>query len=192
MLNKFLKKNRLSMDKIIDLDLRSLYIMQTPDRSYDHLLFRKGKLDRRIPNSPHAELAHLYYKHGRKWLLNNYKNTRYCYMREHYFGKPHGKMVTRCISVFDSIKTGYLRGKYKDCYIVVLNEPFCNLRYAMGESLDVPQMFAGHHRAGALVALDIYEVPVLIAKSECGFIENKHRGSDVTPAERAKLNKDGY
>jgi hypothetical protein len=188
-LKDFLGKQKLAIDEIRTVDLRNVYVMQTPDKSFDHLLFREGKLDRKLPNSPHAELAQFYYQHGEKWLRKHYRKTRYCYMREHYLGKSPVRICQRVVPVWKSIKEGYLRPGHAGDYIVALEIPFCNSRYKLGEANESPQLFLGHHRAAGLIALERYEVPVLFAIDKCGFVENDYAGSAATPRERQELNK---
>ncbi len=187
---RLLSKQGLVFDGVVEVDLRECYLFQTPDKSVDHLMFSRGNRDNKLTNSPHTELAYCYFEYGREWVVKYYQHTRYCYMREHYLGKPVGGQPSGSMSCFQSIKDyGYLGSKYSDCYILMIFDiSYCNSRYGMSESNDLPQIFAGHHRAAALIALGQYIVQVMAIKNEKGMVNEKHYGSGVTPREREKLN----
>ena len=69
------------------------------------------------------------------------------------------------IHLFDSLREGYLRRGYEEEYIVILNDPFISTRCGLKNIFTFsPEIFIGHHRAGALVALGKYMVKVVIAK----------------------------
>jgi len=146
------------------IDLRECYIQPTPNRSIDHILMRKdGVIDKRMTNAPHTEIARIYYRHGANGLRNKFRKTRYRKMFKH-FGRRKA-VGRRMIGFFESMRHGYRRSKkYKQQYIVVLEEPFANTRYERNIPVLVPEVWSGHHRIGALIALKRYHVDVVIAK----------------------------
>jgi len=144
---------------VIDCDLRGCYIQCTPNRPIDKFLLSPvvGPI---MINSPHYEIFSLYRKNGRKWLKQNYVNTQYCKMASS-LGKTDYPLKIR--KLFSSLKKGYLRKNFKNRYIVVLNEPFAKSRYGRDVEDNVPEIFIGHHRAGALLSLDVFNVKVVLA-----------------------------
>jgi len=155
---KIIDRYGLVPDKFSDLDLRTCYWQNTPNKPVSSLF---GD-DRSMIISPHAEIAKLYYEQGEKAVRKQYKQTDYCKMKE-YFGKGT-KFPSKIVTLFDSVKKGYLRGKYKEEFIVVLMQSFAISRYGREEEDLVPEVWSGHHRVGALLALGRYNVRVLIAK----------------------------
>ena len=159
-----LKKYGLEVKEIKVVDLRKCYMQQRPNAPIDNLLLDKGKVNSLLSNSPHYEISCLYYKKGEKWLRKHYKETRYFTMMIKYFNKRNFYANCSLINFFESMKSGYRRGKYKDDYISVLTVPFANSRYNRDIPNLVPEIFSGHHRAAALLALKRYEVEVIIAR----------------------------
>ncbi|MHA1470264.1 MAG: hypothetical protein ACTSSP_06840 [Candidatus Asgardarchaeia archaeon] len=73
----------------------------------------------------------------------------------------------RKIHLLDSIKEGYLRNGYNNNYIVLLDIPLVVSRYNVKNiSIKSPEVFMGHHRIGALLALGIDRVRVILAEDE--------------------------
>ena len=69
--------------------------------------------------------------------------------------------------LLDSLKKGYLRKGYERDRIVVLNKPFICSRYGIKDTaIPSPEIFMGHHRAGALIAMGQNLVEVIIAKDD--------------------------
>lgn len=145
-------------DKYTTVDLRICFWQNTPNKPVCSLFNH----DRQMIYSPHVKIAQIYYRHGEEELRKRYKDTEYCKMKE-YFGKGN-KFPPRLVSLFDSLKNGYLKGKYKEDYIVLLMQSFAISRYNRDEEDLVPEVFSGHHRIGALLALERYDAKVLIAK----------------------------
>jgi len=158
-----LKKYDIGVKEIKEVDLRNCYMQQRPNSSIGDLLLDKGMVNSFIINSPHYEIACLYYKEGESWLRKHYKDTKYFTMMTKYFDKKNFYVNHTLINFFKSIKGGYRRGKYKNSYISVLLEPFANSRYNRNVPNLVPEIFSGHHRAAALLALKIYKVKVIVA-----------------------------
>jgi hypothetical protein len=150
-----LKKYGLEPVEVRKIDLRNTYTQCTPARPLDDLFGGTGLM----VDSPHLEFAKLYYEHGLKWMKKKYKTTRFCLFRAKLGKRGFSSgMVTLC----NSIKRGYLHGKYSSDYVIVLNTPFCNSRYNLEKDINrVPEIFSGHHRVGALLALEEFFVPVL-------------------------------
>lgn len=168
----YLKKRGFEEVALIQVDLRECYMMQCHARSVDYFMFRKGRPDRHMTQSPHVKLARLYLDKGEKWFRKNFYDTEYCYLREHYANKPR-RPPGNFINLFKSIQQGYRRKGYNN-HIHVLDEPFCNTRYGFKEPNLVPEIYAGNHRVGILIALGKYNVEVLLLKDI---------GSKVAPPE---------
>ncbi len=144
--------------KIIEfkkVDLNSLYCQYIPEVKED---------DRKINKSPHLELSKLYYKHGVDWLERNFKNTKY-YAFQKIISSGKYYVPKKKIRLFDSLKKGYLKNGHEREHVVILNKPFAFTRYGVDISLTLsPEIFIGHHRVGALLALGEREAEVIIAK----------------------------
>lgn len=168
-----MKRYNLGVVKIKEIDLNKIYSQYVP--GYDKNNFS-------MITSPHYELAKLYYKNGDKWLRNNFYKTSYFILKGG--GTDKNVIISKkVIFLFNSIKEGYLRGPHKTNYIVVLNKPFIESRYNVKNiKLSSPEVFMGHHRIGALLALGINRAKVVIAKDntpgicECyGKIHNVYK-----------------
>lgn len=160
---KFLSIYGLKKKKICKIDLRNVYLQQRPNAEIDDLLYRNGYVDRKMGNSPHCEFARLYVKKGEKWLLLNYKNTRY-YVMQCRFKKCNIGSIKRFITLCKSINKGYLKGMYKRQHPILLDIPFAGTRYGRDVTLLSPEVFSGHHRIGILIALKVYFAKVIVAK----------------------------
>jgi hypothetical protein len=135
----------------------------------NYFFIKNGILDTRMIFSPHYTMAKLYFKNGEEWLKKNYKDTDYYYMRTK-FQNYNDINIDKFINLYESIKNGYLVGKYKDHYPVILEQPFAKTRYNREVPVSGYEVFSGHHRIGILLALEINNGPVLIA-------EDLHHGS---------------
>lgn len=140
-------------------DLRTCYSQNTPNRSMKPFYKNNNLL---MINSPHFDFATCYFKKGLNWLMKNYLKTSYCRMRNLLKGTE--KFPFKFVKLCESIKNGYLRKRHKRDWIIMFEEPFAKSRYSRNVSNDVPEIWSGHHRAGALMALNIYIVPIIIAK----------------------------
>jgi len=163
----FLTQHGLKLIEIKKMDLRDCYTQHVPDRFFINSLFiQDGIEDYRMTNSPHYEIFSLYRKNGWRWLNKNYKNTKYRKMMKSlgHSGKPPSKIR----KLYRSLnKTGYLHGKYRDRFIILLKKPFANTRYGRDIDNNSPEVFSGHHRIGALLALEKYKVLIAFAKDIC-------------------------
>jgi hypothetical protein len=134
-----------------------------------------GELDTRMINSPHYEIANLYFNNGSDWLKKNYRSTSYYRMCRDFLGKKDIS-IEKIISLCDSIKKGYLRQGYEEEYPTVLEKPFAFTRYNREAPMVKYEVFTGHHRIGVLLALEINKAKVIIgedvAPSSC-FSEGK-------------------
>lgn len=156
-LDKWMKKYKVRRVSISTVDLRQCYIQQTPNR--DMSLFG-GEF--RVSSSPHAEICKLFFEKGEKWLKKNYKSTRYHELMK-MIGKK--KFPVRIVNTCKAMKKGYLRKGYKEDYMVFLSHTFAVSRYERSDVKDLsPEVFTGHHRAGALCALGKFKVKVVIAE----------------------------
>jgi len=166
--DRYIKRYGLKKERIDKVDLSKVYFQYQPSVKYSRILI----------DSPHVELAKLYYSKGLKWLNKNFKETKYfIFQRDVLNTTPY--LPKRKMSLFDSIKKGYLAKEYKNDHIVILNTSFAFSRYNIDVSPDfTPELFMGHHRAGALLALGIKEVDVIIAvddkPGECQCYGNLH------------------
>lgn len=148
----YFKRYGLKIDEIKKVDLTKVYCQYRPDVEYDRI----------FTNSPHLEFAQHYYNRGLKWLNKNFKNTKYFIFQKDVLQiAPYIPM--RKIRLFDSLKEGYLREGYENDYIVILNKPFICTRYGANLLLPSPEVFIGHHRVGALLALGIKKANVIVA-----------------------------
>lgn len=159
-LDEILNKYGLYRIDIIDCDLRNCYIQYTPNRPIDDFLI-SPVVGPTMLNSPHYEIFSLYRKHGRKWLKSNYNDTQYCRMA---LSMGRKRFPTKIRKLYSSLKRGYLRKGFRNNYIVILNQPFARTRYHRDVRNNVPEIFIGHHRVGALLALDIFSVKVVLAR----------------------------
>ena len=159
---EYIKRYGLSFNHIEEIDLRESYAQYQPEVNYYKLFSSTSSLS--MTDSPHTEIAHLYYENGLKWLTENYKKTKYHKLRKQIL-QLSGPLPAKKINLFKSMKKGYLRGKFSNAYIVVLKEPLVVSRYNVDiPSLGSPEIFMGHHRVGALLALGINFAKVVIAK----------------------------
>lgn len=156
---KFLKRYGLGRGEIKSIDLRTTYHQCTPARPMDEFFCNTGSM----MDSPHLEFAQLYFKNGHSWMKKHYKKTRLHSLRKK-LGKK--RLPVGMILLCDSIQRGYLHGKHSDDHIIILDVPFCNSRYNLREHIKSPEVFAGHHRIGALLALKKFIVPVLFGVDE--------------------------
>ena len=150
---KYIKRYGLKVVKIKKIDLKKLHYQYRPEIDGDRLLI----------DSPHFEIAKLYYIHGLKWVENNYDKTKYFLFQKDILLKdphvPKGK-----IRLFDSLREGYLKKGHENDYIVVLKDPLVKTRYGVDIDLPLFEIFIGHHRAAALLALGKGRVDVILAK----------------------------
>ncbi len=153
--DKYIKRYCLEIVKFEKINLNTLYSQYRPDVELEDL---------KIINSPHLELADLYYKNGFLWLEKNFNRTKYYIFKKNILRiVPH--ITMRKIRLFESLKKGYLSKGHEKDYIVVLNDPFICTRYGLKNiSMLSPEIIIGHHRAGALIALGINKVKVIIAR----------------------------
>ena len=128
-----------------------------------HFCKKDKILDTRMIFSPHYNMAKLYFKNGKEWLKKNYKDTDYYYMRIK-FQNYKDINIDKFINLCESIKNGYLQGKYKDSYPVILKESFAKTRYNREVTVNGYEVFSGHHRIGIMLALEMNNEKVLIAK----------------------------
>jgi hypothetical protein len=167
---KYIRRYGLSVQSIEEVDLKTCYIQGSPNRLMPKVLVNKdGEYDTSIFNSPHYEICFLYYRNGDAYVQENYHKTRYCKMRQVYLGNKSVRFPSRVRKVCESIKQGYLNGKYKNSYIVLLDVPLAKSRYNRNVDNLVPEIFMGHHRTAALLAFGIRNVRVIMAKdNKCG------------------------
>jgi hypothetical protein len=129
----------------------------------NYFFMKNGILDTRMIFSPHYTMAKLYFKNGKEWLKKNYKDTDYYYMRTK-FQNYKDTSIEKFSSLCDSIKNGYLQGKYKDGYPVILEQPFAKTRYNIEVPVSGYEVFSGHHRIGIMLALGMENNEVMIAE----------------------------
>ncbi len=151
-IDMYLKRYGLKIEEIKKVDLTKVYYQYRPGVDYDRIL----------TNSPHFELAQHYYNKGLKWLNANFKNTKYFIFQKDIL-KITPYVPVKKMRLFDSLKKGYLGKGYENDRIVILNDPFICTRYALNLSLPSPEVFMGHHRAGAMLALGQKNVEVIVA-----------------------------
>lgn len=156
-LEKYINRYKLEIIEFKNIDLRRTYAQYNPEYKFpDFSMF----------NSPHHELAQLYYDKGDLWLRKNFHKTKYFSWRKN-LTKKELLLSKKIIFLFDSMKIGYLRNGHKKDYIVVLNTPFIASRYNVKNmGLKTPEVFIGHHRIGALLALGETKAEVVIAKDK--------------------------
>ena len=170
---KYIDRYGLKISSIKKVDLRKSYIQYLCNEVLDSILMIDGVVDRNMLNSPHFELANLYFSNGEKWLVSNYIGTKYHKFKSKVLNREDGLPI-RKLRVFDSIKQGYLKKGNEENYIVLLNKPLIETRYGIKSlNLKSPEIFMGHHRSAALLALGINEAKVIIAedinKGSCDF-----------------------
>ena len=146
--------------------LRDLYVQYTPNipEIYNNFFMDKNVLDPHMINSPHKHIADLYFKKGQRWLQKNYKKTPYYKMFVEVMGKKDIS-IQKFACLCESMKKGYLGGRYKKDHIVVLKNSFAVTRYGRTLPFDMDgyEIFMGHHRSGILLSLGILEEAVLVA-----------------------------
>lgn len=139
------------------LDLRSCFIFFPPNRSMDDLFFN----NRMLLDSPHVEICNMYVKKGIEYFKKHYIETRYWDMMKR-MGKTG--FPQKIINICDSVKTGYLRKGYEESQIVILMQPFAYTRYNRDVPKRVPEIWSGHHRSAALLAIGKLMVDVIVAE----------------------------
>lgn len=161
----YIKRYGLSVVSVIKVDLCNTYFQYRSDPDFVKLFTNSdGIVDISMANSPHYEFAYLYYKKSLRWLKNNFKDTKYYIFKKHIL-KRGSYIPLRKIHLFDSIRNGYLKGKHKKDYIVLLDKPLIETRYKFNsETLGSPEVFMGHHRLAALLALGVTRAKVIMAK----------------------------
>lgn len=122
-----------------------------------------GELDTHMINSPHYEIAKLYFDNGSSWLRNNYKSTNYYRMCIDFLGKKDVQ-VEKIISLCESIKKGFLRSGYEKEHPTVLEKPFAFTRYNREVPMVKYEVFAGHHRVGVMLAIGMKKAKVIIGE----------------------------
>lgn len=122
-----------------------------------------GKIDTHMIHSPHYKIFKLYFDNGSDWLKSNYKSTDYYEMCTKIFGK-RDISVKKIISMCESIKKGYLRKGYEEEYPTILEKPFAFTRYNREVPMVKYEIFTGHHRIGALLALGVKRAKVIIGE----------------------------
>ena len=163
-LDKYIERYGLKIVSIKKVDLRDTYLQYLHNSKLDDLLTVDGSIDRSMLNSPHFELAHLYYDHGKKWLMKHYKDTKYFQFKNNVLNRTDIVPLKK-IGVFDSIRDGYPKKGHEKDYVVLLNEPLIHTRFNVKHiPLNSLEVFIGHHRIAALLALGINEVKVIIAE----------------------------
>ena len=86
-------------------------------------------------------------------------------MRSKFLGNVSTTVPRKKITLFRSIKQGYLRSGHDNNYIVLLNVPLIISRYGVKDILiKSPEVFMGHHRIGALLALGVNSARALLAE----------------------------
>jgi len=161
---KYIDRYGLKIVSIIKIDLRRTHMQYRIDDQLDELLKVDGVVDRSMLNSPHYKLACLYFNKGREWCETNFKDTDYFKLFNKVLGRV-GNVPFRKFDIFDSIKDGYLRDGFDADHIVVLEKPLIISRYGVEDiHLDPMEIFIGHHRASALLALGRNIVDVIIVE----------------------------
>lgn len=166
--NKKIKPYGLAVKGIIPMDLSTCYMQNCPNVDMQRM-FRKRVRRKKIKanffmtNSPHYHIAKMYYENGKRYTKAHLEETDYYRMCKEFLGKD-SVGLKKIFSVCDSIKRGYRRSSYKNEHIVVLMEPFARTRYLRDVRDWVPEIWSGHHRAGALLALGQNVVKVLVAE----------------------------
>ena len=161
-LEDWLKRYHLAIDSIEEVDLRICYMQQRPNKPFDAILCdKKGIVNSSMENSPHHELARLYISEGRRQAEKKFKSTRYYKMLK-IMGKEG--FPSKLDNLIKSLRKGYLRKEFKWGYVVALQEPFAHSRYKRKVPMLAPEIWSGHHRAGILLAMKQYIVPVVFAK----------------------------
>jgi hypothetical protein len=162
---EYIKKYGLIFDRFSDVNLEEVCVQYRPEIAFHNLMMgENGELDFSMKNSPHYEFAHLYYSKGLKWMEKNFKKTKYFIFRKEIL-KSHHKVPIGKIRLFDSVKDGYLKKGFEEKYIVILERPLIETRYGIKQNKEMcSEIFLGHHRAAALLALNIKSVKVIIAK----------------------------
>ena len=154
-ISKSLSKYGLKPYSIEERELKSFYMQARPNHEFMNDVLGDTKSPQKrfsMINSPHFEFATLYYKNGKKWMMNNYDKTRYKTMCFNY--KRKKKFPQGFICLCDSVRGGYLRDKYSEDYIVILDESFARSRFKRSVLNLVPEVWSGHHRIGAILALN--------------------------------------
>jgi len=151
-IDKYIERYGLELIKIEKVDLRTLHTQHRHGVNED---------DSKIINSPQVELANLYYERGLSWLVTNFSKTKY-YRFQKDILKNTPCFPMKKVKLFKSIKSGYLRGKHNRDYILILQTPFINSRFSIDAGFG-PEVFIGHHRAGALLSLGINFADVMVA-----------------------------
>jgi hypothetical protein len=162
-IDRYIDRYGLKVDLVTNIDLRNIHLQYFYNRKLDKLLTVGGVVDRGMLNSPHYEFASLYYKNGEKWLDNNFKGTKYSYFRRKVL-KKHEGVPRKKLRLLDSMRDGYLKKGFEESHIVVLREPLIISRYKANIILNPLEIFMGHHRVAALLALGINNVEVVMAK----------------------------
>jgi len=159
----FLNKYGLVLKDKIKLDIKNTYIQCRPNKPIDFLLkTENGVVDTHMYNSPHCKICKLYLHNGGNWLKKNYRKTKYYKMMK-FFGKKKINL-DKIIGLCDSIKKGYLRKPYQYEHVIVLMKPLAMTRYDREVSLLSPEIFSGHHRAAALLALKKNYIDIIVAE----------------------------
>jgi hypothetical protein len=171
-----LYKYGLRFHKFAQLDVKKCYMQSRPNSEFmDDVLGEvrdpKGRFS--MLNSPHAEFATLYFKHGKKWLKNNYNKTRYKIMQLKY--KKKNNFPDGFLRLCESLKMGYLRRKFDQNFIVVLDEPFAKSRFNRDVPSLSPEVWSGHHRIGIILALN--KINNLDSKVKVAIAVDGHPGS---------------
>ena len=161
-IDKVIKKYGLKAKSVESIDLSECYIQATPNNPLDDILSNDGQIDYTMKNSPHTEIARLFFEKGEEWLRTHYKSTKY--YRFHMLHKNQEKFPNKIVPLFKLIESGYLKKGYRRDYIVVLLESFAKTRYNIDIEIEAPEIFIGHHRAGARLALGKPMTKVLVAE----------------------------
>ncbi|KKK57815.1 hypothetical protein LCGC14_3050680, partial [marine sediment metagenome] len=137
-IDRYVKRYKLKIVEINKINLDSIYCQYHPEM----------KLENRIMNnSPHVELARLYYTKGLNWLEKNFTDTKYYKFQKNIL-KDYTHVPKKKIRLFDSLKQGYLRSGHEKDHILILNKSFISTRYGLNSvSVFAPEIFIGHHRA---------------------------------------------
>lgn len=138
-------------------DLRTCHAFYPPNRPMNDLFPN----ERLMAFSPHFEICELYLKRGLDWLLRNYRDTKYWEMMQRMGKKNFPQKV---VDLCESMKAGYRREGFGSSFVVVLMEPFSASRYGRNVPNRTPEIWSGHHRTGAMLALGHNLVDVLIAR----------------------------
>ena len=153
-LDKELHKYGLRLDRFDRVDLKKCYMQSRPNNKFmDDVLGHIKDPERSLMlNSPHLELALLYFRNGKKWMIDHYDHTRYRTMQMKY--KKKNKFPFGFLKLCTSIKSGYLRKGFDSNFIVLLDEPFAKSRFNRDVPNLSPEVWSGHHRVGAVLALN--------------------------------------